>query len=111
MAMKVQIDKMRRLTKGNSKLKGSCSVILADGRITINDVTVVEGRDGLFVSLPQKQWEDKDGKKRYTNVVYIRDEADLTAIKDAVLNAFESGEKPRKKEEQLEEPAEGGEDW
>jgi len=93
MTLQIQIDKMRKFTAG--KLRGSCAAILADGRITINNITIVEGTKGLFVSMPQRKGKDGDGNEKYYNVVSIRDDEDLKAIKDAAMAAFEGGEKAR----------------
>lgn len=99
MGLQIQIDKMRKFDRDESKVKGACSVVLADGRIKINNVTIVEGKNGLFVSLPQRKGKDD----KYYNIVSIRDDDDLQAIKDAVMAAFEGGEKARPKAEPVKE--------
>ncbi len=35
----------------------------------VNDLNVVDGKDGLFVGYPQRSYKDKDGNLKYANIV------------------------------------------
>ena len=65
------------------------------GRMTINGCSLVEGKDGgYFVGLPQTPYTDKQGNKKYSNVVWIDDKDLLKKILDAVLELYGGKEAP-----------------
>lgn len=73
-----------RLVQGEDKLKAVASVTIEDS-IVIHDVKVIDGREGLFISMPNKK--TPDGK--YKDVVHpIKNEV-REQMKDAVLKAYE----------------------
>jgi DNA-binding cell septation regulator SpoVG len=67
----------------NSNLKGSASVTFGDS-ISVHGVKIVEGKEGLFVSMPS---ESKNGKY-YDTVKPISKEA-YENLKNAVFKAYE----------------------
>lgn len=73
-----------RLVQGEDKLKAVASVTIEDS-IVIHDVKVIDGREGLFISMPNKK--TPDGK--YKDVIHpIKNEV-REQMKDAVLKAYE----------------------
>jgi stage V sporulation protein G len=60
-----------------------------DNLLEINGLRVIEGRDGLFVAMPQRQYEDRETREpRYSNIVWILDKALSDDITAEVLAAF-----------------------
>jgi len=55
----IRVAKMTKLDKKDSSLKAFANVVL-DDKLLLKGVKVVEGKDGLFVAMPQQQ--GKDGK-------------------------------------------------
>lgn len=79
-----------KITWVNSKLdsskKASASVTIADS-FTVNDLSVMEGSKGLFVSMPQRSYE-KNGEKKYLEIAHPVNAEMRKAINDAVLGAY-----------------------
>jgi len=83
--MKVANINIRKLNFGS---------LLASGTATIEDVieitfTVIKGSKGEFVSLPQKEYLDKQtGMKKYQNQVKFVKEDGLATFSRAVLDLY-----------------------
>lgn len=69
-------------------VKAFASVDL-DG-LTINDVKIIDGKNGLFVSMPTRSYE-VDGETKYSQIIYISDEELYNSICDAVLAEYDRG--------------------
>lgn len=68
---------------GNSKTKAFVDLTL-DGTLVIKGLTLVEGKDGLFLSFPSKK--GKDGE--YYNSVYSFDNKWTKLLQDACVKKY-----------------------
>lgn len=85
--MEVKVVSMKVVKNFESVRKAYAAVVI-DNCIRLNDVVVVEGREGLFVSMPQRRYED-NGEVKYANVYNpITKEARQELI-TAVLEAYQ----------------------
>lgn len=73
--------------EGKGNLKANATVTL-DGMFAVNGITVVEGKNGLFISMPQRSYE-KDGQKQYKDIFFPVSADARKEIQDAVLAAYE----------------------
>jgi len=78
----LEVARLCRLD-GDSALKAFADVIVAE-QVLVKGVRVVEGKDGLFVSMPQNL--GKDGKW-YPAVTLLNDEL-KEALTETVLEAY-----------------------
>ena len=83
--MKIQA-KIDRLVKGGST-KAIASVTL-DSWYVVKGLRVVDGKKGLFVSMPQESYTDK-GEKKYSNIFFPITNAAKMELQDAVLKAYD----------------------
>lgn len=83
--MKIQA-KIDRLVKGGST-KAIASVTL-DSWYVVKGLRVVDGKKGLFVSMPQESYMDK-GEKKYSNIFFSITNAAKMELQDAVLKAYD----------------------
>lgn len=83
--MKIQA-KIDRLIKGGST-KAIASVTL-DSWYVVKGLRVVDGKKGLFVSMPQESYMDK-GEKKYSNIFFPITNAAKMELQDAVLKAYD----------------------
>ena len=83
--MKIQA-KIERLVKGGS-VKAVASITL-DSWFVVKNLRVVDGSKGLFVSMPQESYTDKNGDKKYSNIFFPVTNAARSALQDAVLKAY-----------------------
>ena len=78
----LEVARLYRLD-GDSALKAFVDIII-EGQVLVKGVRVVEGKDGLFVSMPQNQ--GKDGK--WYESVSLLDEGMKQELQEAVLEAY-----------------------
>ena len=71
----------------NSKSKVKAFVSVEHEGITINDIKVIDGKDGLFISMPTRSYES-DGETKYVNIVYVNDEDLFGDMTETVLKAY-----------------------
>ena len=65
--MKVTEVRIMPVKSGNGSAKAYASIIL-DGVFAVNDIRIVDGKNGLFVALPNRKGKDKDGKEKYYDI-------------------------------------------
>ena len=80
--LKLAVTRLHKL-EGTGATKAFCDVSVFDS-IVINGLRVVEGKDGLFVSMPRE--EGKDGKW-YNTVIPLKREV-KDQIERIVLEAY-----------------------
>ena len=80
--LKLAVTRIHKLD-GESATKAFCDISILDS-IVINGLRVVQGKNGLFVSLPRE--EGKDGKY-YNTVIPLRREV-KDEIEKLVLEAY-----------------------
>ncbi|MCM8790998.1 MAG: SpoVG family protein [Candidatus Omnitrophica bacterium] len=80
--LKVTVTRMHKLN-GDGALKAFCDISVLDS-LVINGLRVVEGKEGLFVGMPQET--GKDGKW-YNTVIPLRREV-KDEIERVVLEAY-----------------------
>ena len=70
--------------------------VKASGKLTVANAfdiafTLIKSSQGLFVSLPRRQYEDKkSGEKKWANDVFCIDDAAREEMTTAVLAAYEN---------------------
>ena len=84
--MKVTLEKLY-IIDDDSKMKGSASVII-DDCFKITGIKVIEGKNGLFLSMPSRVLPD--GTHR--DIVYPINTETREMFNDVILKAFEEEE-------------------
>ena len=79
--MDIQVQRMYRF-ESNRPLKAFADIII-DDTLLIKGVKVLDGKNGLFVSMPQDQAKDK----RYTSVRFLTQESSEQITK-AILTVY-----------------------
>lgn len=80
--LKIEVSRIHKLD-GTGATKAFCDISVSDS-LVINGLRVVEGREGLFVSMPRE--EGKDGKWYNTVIPLTREVKD--EIEKIVLEAY-----------------------
>jgi len=88
--MKVTEAKVIKLDTQNS-LKGFASITL-DEELVIKGLKIVDGKKGLFVSMPNEKGKDD----KYYDTVFPLNKELRSDIEDAVLDAYDEAEDPKK---------------
>ena len=84
MKIKAKIDRM--VNAGNVKAIASVSL---DGQFVVKNLKVMDGKKGLFVSMPQESFTGRDGQKNYSNVFFALTNAAKMELQDTVLQAYQ----------------------
>ena len=90
--MKITEVRVFPLSKKDSTLKAFASITLDDA-VCITGIRIVEGKLGLFVSMPQS----KDNEGEDHDVAFPITKEAREEIQDAVLDAYEDASKPKRK--------------
>ena len=83
--MKLQARIDRVVQKGNVKAIASVSL---DGMFVVKGLKVMDGRKGLFVSMPQESFPGKDGQKQYSNTFFALTNSAKMQLQEVVLDAY-----------------------
>lgn len=84
MKIKARIDRM--VNTGNVKAIASVSL---DGMFVVKNLKVMDGKKGLFVSMPQETYPGKDGQKKYCNTFFALTNSAKLALQESVLQAYQ----------------------
>ena len=84
MKIKAKIDRM--VNVGNVKAIASVSL---DGMFVVKNLKVMDGKKGLFVSMPQETYSGKDGQKKYSNTFFALTNSAKLELQESVLQAYQ----------------------
>ena len=84
MKIKAKIDRV--VNSGSVKAIASVSL---DGMFVVKNLKVMDGKKGLFVSMPQESFTGKDGQKKYSNTFFALTNAAKMELQDSVLQAYQ----------------------
>lgn len=82
--MKITDVRVRLVAKEELKLRGVASITI-DDCFVVHDIKVIEGKDGLFISMPSRKTPDGEFK----DIVHPINTETREMIKSAVLEAYE----------------------
>lgn len=99
MKINAKIDRM--VNAGN--IKAIASVTL-DGQFVVKNLKVMDGRKGLFVSMPQESFTGRGGEKKYSNLFFALTNAAKMDLQDAVLQAYQQQMHPSDVPQQTSSP-------
>ena len=84
MKIKAKIDRM--VNSGNVKAIASVSL---DGMFVVKNLKIMDGKKGLFVSMPQEAYSGKDGQKKYSNLFFALTNSAKLELQETVLQAYQ----------------------
>ena len=90
MKLQARIDRM--VQKGNVKAIASVSL---DGMFVVKGLKVMDGKKGLFVSMPQESYPGKDGQKQYSNTFFALTNSAKMQLQQVVLDAYQQHLDPK----------------
>ena len=87
--LNITVENIKELD-GTGNLKAFASVTI-NGRLTIHSCRIVQQpNQKAWVSLPQHEWTDHPGQKRYSPILELPEKV-LMAIQEAVLHHWREG--------------------
>ena len=76
-----------RLASGSTSRLATASILLDDAFV-VRNLSVMSGKNGIFVSMPQRMGVDKDGKEGYFDTAFPTTAELRAQIQDAVIGAY-----------------------
>ena len=101
MKIKAKIDRM--VNSGNVKAIASVSL---DGMFVVKNLKVMDGKKGLFVSMPQNSYTAENGETRYSDVFHPITAQARSELYDKVLEAYEQKLEESQEQDEGEEVSE-----
>ena len=89
MKLKARIDRV--VNSGNVKAIASVSL---DGMFVVKNLKVMDGKKGLFVSMPQEFYPGKDGQKKYSNTFFALTNSAKMELQKVVLDTYQQALNP-----------------
>lgn len=86
--LKISDVRIRIVKKDDNKLKAVASITI-DECFVVHDIKVIEGREGLFISMPSRKTPDGE----YKDIVHPINTETREQIRDAILVAYEKADK------------------
>ena len=83
-----QVDRVQ-LIHNDSPLRAFVSIKMAEAFI-VQNLKVIEGSKGLFVSMPQEKGTDKEGEEKYFDVAFPTKKEHREEICKLVLEAYQA---------------------
>jgi len=80
------------VNSGNVKAIASVSL---DGMFVVKNLKVMDGKKGLFVSMPQESFPGKDGQKQYSNTFFALTNSAKMQLQQVVLDAYQQHLDPK----------------
>ncbi len=81
--MKITDVRVRLVTKDDAKLKAVASITI-DDCFVVHDIKVINGQDGLFISMPRRKTPEGD----YKDIVHPINTETREMIKSVVLEGY-----------------------
>lgn len=85
--MKITDVRVRLVTKDDAKLKAVASITI-DECFVVHDIKVINGKDGLFISMPSR----KTPEGEYKDIVHPINTETREMIKNAIMKAYETAD-------------------
>ncbi len=82
--MKITDIRIRLVSKEDAKLKAVASITI-DDCLVVHDIKVINGREGMFISMPNRKTPDGE----YKDIVHPINTETREELKKAVLDAYE----------------------
>ena len=90
--MKIEAKIDRVVQAGHLKAIASLSL---DGMFVVKNLKVMDGKKGLFVSMPQESFPGKDGQKQYSNTFFALTNSAKMQLQQVVLDAYQQHLDPK----------------
>ena len=90
--MKIEARIDRIVNRGNVKAIASVSL---DGFYVVKNLNIMDGKKGLFVSMPQESYPGKDGQKQYSNTFFALTNSAKMQLQQVVLDAYQQHLDPK----------------
>lgn len=81
--MKISDIRIRLVKKDESKLKAVASITIEDCFV-VHDIKVIEGNEGIFISMPSRKTPDGE----YKDIVHPINTPTREMIRDAILEEY-----------------------
>ena len=79
------------LRNDNTHIKGYASANIG-GAFAIHGISIIEGKNGLFMSMPQRSYQDENGEKKYADIFHAVTKEAYDALNGKVMEAYKEAQ-------------------
>lgn len=79
--------RINSLRNDDSHIKGYASANIG-GAFAIHGISIIEGKNGLFMSMPQRSYQDENGERKYSDIFHAVTKDAFEALNGKVLDAY-----------------------
>ena len=99
--MKVTCEpKHIRTVNSDKTSKLAYASITLDDAFVVHGLSIINGREGLFVSMPQNSYKDGNGNTKYSDVFHAVTAEARTELNDKVMDAYEQAIQEQQQEDE-----------
>lgn len=93
-------DVVVRSLKGKGSLVGFADIVI-ENSIKISSIRIVDGQNGLFISMPSTSYKDNSGETKYKDIVFPVNKEARKILTDAILAEYRNPSKREHKKDGL----------
>lgn len=86
--IKVRINSLRN---DDTYIKGYASANIG-GAFAVHNISIIEGKNGLFMSMPQRSYQDENGEKKYADIFHAVTKEAYDELNGKVMEAYKEAQ-------------------
>jgi stage V sporulation protein G len=79
--------RINALRNDDTHIKGYASANIG-GAFAIHGISIIEGKNGLFMSMPQRSFTDESGEKKYSDIFHAVTKEAYDELNGKVISAY-----------------------
>ena len=94
--------RINSLRNDDTHIKGYASANIG-GAFAVHNISIIEGKNGLFMSMPQRSYQDENGEKKYADIFHAVTKEAYDALNNKVMEAYKEAQSQSEAQEASEE--------
>ena len=83
--------RINSLRNDDTHIKGYASANIGDA-FAVHNISIIEGKNGLFMSMPQRSYQDENGEKKYADIFHAVTKEAYDALNGKVMEAYKEAQ-------------------
>ena len=94
--------RINSLRNDDTHIKGYASANIG-GAFAVHNISIIEGKNGLFMSMPQRSYQNENGEKKYADIFHAVTKEAYDALNNKVMEAYKEAQSQSEAQEASEE--------
>lgn len=87
--MKIEVKIIKRKSSTEKDKTKAFATVTLDEKLVLNNIKIIEGKNGLFVAYPQTKGKDKDGHEKWYDVFFPVTKEFYAEMQEVILKAYD----------------------